>query len=269
MTVAEDRPTIAGLLREGIRSTFSDRRGLLFYGLMPALLLTAAWYIDDLKVFGDVAGHFQLMSIGAQFGLCALAFAWQRRYLIGPERDTRPPSWSGDDGYWRVSGLALVYMLRAVLLFGTIKFTDAAVMTVFEHGFQGAVPEDAAFLPGLLVGSLLYMATALLYVATARFLLVFPAYASGKRMSWLQSWRLCKGHGLRLGVAVVLTWLPEIAIVELSFGLLVPVPGGIAGEVILDLLIAGSQVLGLLVALSMTACLYKRLTEPAGLSDVE
>ena len=263
MTVAEGHLTIASLLREGIHSTFSDRRGLLFYGLVTALLLTAPWYVYELPVFEmHVYERFFLVSIGAQFGLCALAFAWQRRYFIGPERETWLPTWSGDDGYWRVSGLALVYMLRAVLLFGTISFTDATVMIVFEHGFQGELSEDAADLLGLLVGPVLV-------AATARFLLVFPAYASGKRMSWLQSWRLCRGHGLRLGVAVLLTWLPETAIYMLSFGLPVPVLGSIAGEVIIDLLIAGSQVLGLLVALNVTACLYKRLTEPADLSDVD
>ena len=258
MTVAEYHPTIAGLLREGIRSTFSDRGGLLSYGLVTTLLLTAAWYADELNVFGDSYSS----TVCAEAGLFPLAFAWHRRYFIGPENDSWLPSWPSDEEFRRVTGLALVYALRALLLVGTIVIAGVGVGIGFYYSFPGVASQGVAVLLALLL-------VPVLVVATARFLLVFPAYASGKRMSWLQSWRLCKGHGLRLGVAVVLTWLPEIAIVELSFGLLVPVPGGIAGEVILDLLIAGSQVLGLLVALNVTACLYKRLTEPADLSDVD
>ncbi len=258
MTVAEYRPTIAGLLREGIRSTFSDRGGLLSYGLVTTLLLTAAWYADELNVFGDSYSS----TICAEAGLFPLAFAWHRRHFIGPENDSWLPSWPSDEEFRHVTGLALVYALRALLLVGTIVIAGVGVGIGFYYSFPGVASQGVAVLLALLL-------VPVLVVATARFLLVFPAYASGKRMSWLQSWRLCRGLGLRLGVAVLLTWLPLATVFALSFALPVPVLESIAGDVVHTLLISGSQVLGWLVALSITAHLYERLTEPADCSDFD
>ena len=290
MTVAEGHLTIADLLREGIRSTFSDRRGLLLYGMMPVLLLMAAGYIDGLRVVGDSS----LVTLGAEAGLCALAFAWQRRYFIGPAKESWLPPWRSNDEFRHVGGLALVYALRALLLVGTIMAAVVAAGIVLYYGFQELAPAGSDFLLTVPTSNVGYQGVlritfegaafllALLLVpvfimATARFLLVFPAYASGKRMSWLQSWRLCRGHGLRLGVAVaLLAWLPPATVVALFLALPPPpivtlenIDGFVAFLVGVALLFTGTHVLGLLVALNVTAFLYKRLTEPADLSGFD
>ena len=192
MTDAEDFPSIAGLLREGVRSTFSDRGGLLRYGLLLTLALTTLWILDDLNALGDSS---ITATMSAEIMLVAMAFYWQRRYFVGSERDFWIP-WNSDDEYRNISGLVLGYMLRAVLLFGTIAIAIFAVAFVlyrsFQHSIQGLEFADFGTLLALPV-------SAVLIIATARFLLVFPAYASGKRMGWLQSWTLCRGLGLRLG----------------------------------------------------------------------
>ncbi len=249
MTVARDLPGIAGLLAEGIRSTFSDRRGLLLYGVLATLGLTVAWSIGDLTEF---LGS-EMLSPAIEFGLVFLAFQWQRRYLVGAEWE----GWGGldEDAKKDVYRLLFVYEMRGLLLYGSIAIVAVAVVFPFlsDH------PDVAVILtvPVILV----------LFVATARFLLVFPAYASGKRLRWLESWNLSRGCGLRLGSAVVLTHLPVVAILSTSiFVLPISFQESATGVIVINLLFAATRILGMLVALNATAYLYKRLTEPVDAS---
>lgn len=274
MTHTERLPSIAGLLREGIFSTFSDHRGLLHYGMITTLALTAVWYL----------GNSLMATVGGELGLVVVAFCWQRRYLVGPGKEgLHFCRW--DDEARRFAGLVLAYVLRAVVLFGAMmvvvyalgpatitllslhvclgpeEFVDPAAVTLvdaFSHFSE---------CHSLVAGSVHFLAYPALVVATARFLLVFPAYASGARMRWLQSWTLCRGLGLRLGVVLLLlAWMPERAVAALYFFLPVTVQESIVGDVVITFLIAGARVLGLLVALNVTACLYKRLTVPVNVS---
>ncbi len=248
MTVAKDLPGIFSLLAEGVRSTFSDRRGLLLYGLLGTLGLSAAWSVDDLTEFLNSTATW----IAAEFAVIFLAFQWQRRYLVGVGSE----SWGAwDEDAMKVSELFMAYTTRCLLLFGSFAILPAAVVLLFLSDHL-----DVAVLWGLPV-------SLVLFIATGRFLLVFPAYASGKRMRWSESWSLSRGCGLRLGSAVVLTCLPVVPILGILFFVLpISFQESATGVVVVNLLGAATRILGMLVALSTTAYLYKRLTEPVDVS---
>ena len=71
-------PRLGGLLAEGLRGTFADRKGLLAYGIPTTLLLTGVWCFVDLGHLNWLFGTMCLVP-----ALAYVSFYWQRRYLMG------------------------------------------------------------------------------------------------------------------------------------------------------------------------------------------
>ena len=90
--------------------------------------------------------------------------------------------------------------------------------------------------------------------------LALPACASGRRMGWLEAWKLGQGWGLWLGLAVNLTCLPVLVASILVSFLPTSEQESIPGVVALNLVLAVLWVLGMFVALVATAYLFKCLT---------
>lgn len=239
------------LLHEGFTATLRDRRGLLMFALPAALLLALAWTILD-----RIEVNATAVSVTVELGLAYIAFFWQRRYLVGPEasplqgEERREQQREINKLAGRFVGRAAVYYIVLTILALIISFP------VFMPFLEENDPQTVFVFVAIVL-----CVVALLMIVSARFLLAFPACAAGIRMGWGEAWRLGRGHGLRLGLVVVLFGLP-LALYAVGFVLLLPkaFQASLPGLILLNTGIAVLRIGAMFMGLTSAAYLYRELT---------
>jgi hypothetical protein len=239
------------LLHEGFTATLRDRQGLLMFALPAALLLALAWTVMDRIEINATA-----VSVTVELGLAYIAYFWQRRYLVGPDlkvlqgEERREHQREINKMAGRFVGRAAVYYITLTILALIISFP------IFMPFLQEDDPQTVFVFVVIVLGVI-----ALLMILSARFLLAFPACAAGIRMGWGEAWRLGRGHGLRLGVVVVLFGLP-MAVYAVGWVLLLPeaFQASLAGQGLFNAGIAVLRIGGMFMGLTSAAYLYRQLT---------
>lgn len=243
--------SVGALLREGVLATLSDIKGLMLFGLPAAALIGIGWTVEVL--FEEMP---PVMTVVAELGLAYIAFLWQRRYLLGTLGATPQGSYRREEHH-DFHRLAFRYIWRtAIFYLGAFLLTLLVGFPLVILFLFNATPENfflfnAGFLAVLGLPILL----------GARFLLTFPACAVGVRMSWKEAWRLGKGHGLRLGLVLILFMLP-FALFLLGFAKFVPplFQENLMGLGLLNIGLGLLRVAGTFMALVSVAYLYRQLT---------
>lgn len=161
-------------------------------------LLTAGEIVQHFWPDIDLS-HMSVWALGAEI---FLAGYWQRLLLLGPERSTaRGP----------YAPRYLAFGLHA-LLAGFVIVSPAMLVGLLTAAVNG---EQEVDLTTFFIGA--SVTIAVLLVLLSRTLLVFPALAIGRRMGIAAAWRLGRGQGIRLGVAlVVLAILPTMGVILLT-----------------------------------------------------
>jgi hypothetical protein len=242
---------LGALLREGVTATIQDRRGLLIFALPAAVFMALAWTAADR--FADRAA---LITVLVELCLAYVAFFWQRRYLMGHD-EAAPEGEARREQQREINRLAGRYVGRAAVFFLTIVVL--ALMLAFPLFAPFLREDDPDTVLVFLV--ILVLVVAALLLAGARFLLAFPACASGTRMGWGDAWRLGRGHGLSLGFVVLLFSAPAV-LFAVAYALLAPLTWQetVAGQLLLDSVVAVLRIGGMFMALVSAAYLYRQLT---------
>lgn len=248
-------PGLGAMLSEGLSATFGDVKGLLGYALPLTVVIAAVWSYSDLtgKDLPTATNVF------IEIGLAYTAFYWQRRYLLGPEA-TSP---RGDDARELSKALnrqAGRYVVRAAGLYLVLGVAGL----LLSIPLVSSLLEQERYEEAIVFAAPVFL---ILIIPAGPFLLVFPSIAAGKPIGWGQSWRLARGRGFRLGVLALLCMLPIVAF-TVAFALFVPMglQDSPAGAIVVNVAIAALRVLGMLVALTAAAFLYRCATEPTDLS---
>ncbi len=246
--------TFGALLQEGFSATVRDRKGLVLFALPAAAFLAIAWTFAD-----RMEGQSTVMTILVELGLAYIAFFWQRRYLLGPE-GARPQGPDKREAQREINRLAGRYVGRTAVYYLAIVVLALVISFPLFAPFIDDDPAEAV--PVFLM--IVFPVAGVLMVVSAPFLLAFPACASGTRMGWGEAWRLGRGHGLKLGVVVVLFGTPTLLFTA-AYLFLAPITlqDSMAGLILFNVGIALLRIGGMCMALINTAYLYQCLTAQA------
>lgn len=222
MTVQE---TTASLPRLGIAATVSGAYRAVFGQLWPLCKAASLPFVLSLVIGGIGAvvaeNHFAL-DIGIQLlGLLPLAIfgiAWSRIVLIGPQSGAIPRPLFGRRT-WAYFSYLLVQVMLIILPMFALGFVDAGT-TFLESRIDPAFDlENSAAKVALMVPVIFAVYLTLLYLLT-RLALVFPAVALDQKLGFSGSWRLTRGSGLKLYMALILIVIPVTVTTMIGGGLL-------------------------------------------------
>lgn len=232
-------PTFNEILREAVFGTLSDRRGLLSYGVPTSALLAVALTIGML---GDVIFGTIFVGVMIAIALVIISFYWQRRYLLGPEFDPVRMRLLGS------------YLWRAAVLFVALYVLAFILSSPFfpgdywsENYYNDVVVFDGTMLTMTLISYPLI-------ILSGRLLLVFPAVAVDRPISWRESWKLAGNRGFHLGIVVILLDTPWLVFEALALSTFQDNTAGIVVYIVVSSFLAG---LAMLMALVASAFLYK------------
>ncbi len=228
-------PTFNEILREAVFGTLSDRRGLLCYGVPTSALLAAASAIDMLG--GIISGA----TLGAMIALVIISFYWQRRYLLGPEFDPVRMRLLGSY-FWRAVLLFVAFFALAFILSSPFFPEDS-----WSEDYYNDVVFDETVLITMLV-------SCPLTILSGRLLLVFPAVAVDRPISWRESWELAGNRGFHLGIVMVLLSAPSLVFEALVLFAFQDNTVGIVAYIVISSFLL---VFAMLMALVASAFLYK------------
>ena len=188
---------------EAYRQVFGQLGLLLETAWLPLLVLLAASILPDLFLPGRslVAGaplSFTLSdaieAVVAIFCLNAFAVRWHQIVLYGGPRAI--PAGLFRRAFARFLLYTIALYLASLVLIGAIVGASAA----------GANANDVFAILLIAAG----LASALLWLATARLALLFPAAAYGDALGWGAAWRLMRGNSWRLIACGVLGCAPFV-----------------------------------------------------------
>lgn len=229
-------PTFNEILREAVFGTLSDRRGLLSYGVPASALLAVALTIGMLGgvIFGTIF-------VGVMIALVIISFYWQRRYLLGPEFDPVRMRLLGS------------YLWRAAVLFVALFVLASILSSPFFPGdyWSEDYYNDVVFDETVLITMLV---SCPLTILSGRLLLVFPAVAVDRPISWRESWKLAGNRGFHLGIVMVLLSAPSLVFEALA---LFAFQDNTAGIVVYIVVSSFLSAFAGLMALVASAFLYK------------
>lgn len=196
---------------EAYHQVFGQLGLLLETAWLPLLILLAASILPDLFLPGHslVAGAplgFTLSdaveAVVAIFCLNAFAVRWHQIVLYGGPRAI--PAGLFRRAFARFLLYTIALYLASLLLIGAIAAASAIVGASATGA--GANANDVFAILLIAAG----IASALLWLATARLALLFPAAAYGDALGWGAAWRLMRGNSWRLIACGVLGCAPFV-----------------------------------------------------------
>lgn len=172
--------------------------------LRAAVVPFAVTLIADLRLLW--AAHEQSMMVSARLFwfllpfVATIPFATQcHRYVL----DTTPANRPRFGFPW--SRRETSFMLHAMGLFGLMLLLNAISFPLLMRLIPAAPGASGIGAIGIVLYALVFVLT--IYIL-ARFALVLPAAAIGRRLSWAVSWRRAADHGVGLALIIVLAPIP-------------------------------------------------------------
>ncbi|MBC6441291.1 MAG: hypothetical protein GDA49_12980 [Rhodospirillales bacterium] len=249
MKTTQSAPGAGEMLREGLRATLADRRGLLIYGLPAGLLLAGTWTLFAL----DGTARSSAVNFGLEFVLAIVAFRWQRRYLLGPGSENTAVS----SDQRSIARLLFAYVFRAGLLYivlaiATMGLTIPIVQTL-------AASDNTGLIMAVAIAAL----SALTLIA-ARFFLVFPSIAAGHVLRWTESAALASDRPMSLAFAIIASYLPILIVALIFLALPEAFRDSTPGTVLLNVVLAAARIGGMFVALLAVAHCFRCVVTAPG-----
>jgi len=241
------------ILSEGLRFTLRHGGRLVTLGGIYALVVAGVWTADDIWELPEFA-----VALATGYAFATLSWAWHRAYLVGPEtlaiRGTAGKS--GD----RNAARALVrfqnrFAWYAIALSIVIGLVVAALTLPFFLKAEMSWAVMLAFLVAVALPTGLVLLFPLSRIAP-----VFAALAIEQRLGWGAAWKLSRGAGWRLALALIaigLVWL----VIVVALGEVLPA-ADLAWpyeQVAFDTVCAGVTVPLIAVASACNACVFQAL----------
>jgi hypothetical protein len=193
-TAGPPKLPVIGTIVAAYRFVFRHFRPLALAAVVPF----AVALITDLRWLW--AAREQSMTVSAQLVWMLLPFvatiplaAQCQRYFLDAAPANRPRlgfPWSRRE---------TAFLLHSLGLFGLMLVLNAIIIPMVA----GLAPNESAL--GIVLAALAFVLT--VYII-ARFTLVLPAAAVGRRMSWGEAWRRAADHAVGLALIIVLAPLP-------------------------------------------------------------
>ncbi|NIA67986.1 hypothetical protein HBA54_05220 [Pelagibius litoralis] len=216
-----DQETAVALPGLGIAATVSSAYRAVFGQFWPlckaaALPFFLSLVIGVLGVF--VADTHVVLDIGVQLlsllPLVIFGIAWGRIVLVGPRSGAIPKPLFG-----RRTGVYFGYILAHMLLImlPIMGLVIAAVGTAFlTGGFAPGMELESGATQVLWLLPASFLLYLILLYFSARLALVFPAVTLDQKLGLLGSWRLTRGSGFKLYIAMILIVIPVIVSVMIG-----------------------------------------------------
>lgn len=210
MTVQETTASLPGL---GIAATVSSAYSVVLRRFWLLSKAAALPFVLSLVIGGIAAviteTHFAL-DIGIQLlGLLPLVIfgiAWSRIVLIGPQSGAIPRPLFGRRT-WIYFGYALVQVLLIILPMFALGFV-AVGAAFLENRIGSALDLESNAANVILLVPVTFGVYLILLYFLIRLALVFPAVALDQKLGLSGSWRMTRGSGLKLYIAMILIVIP-------------------------------------------------------------
>lgn len=134
----------------------------------------------------------------------AIAISWHRAYLLGPDKAKVVNPFKMKRDEWQFLCKTLLYF--ALIIVG-LMIAMIPVFTIMGFIKQGGAGTDS--IPQIVFVAVVFLILLFVVMAlSSRLSLYFPAKAVGDYISFRESFKLMKGHGLRLAWITILANLP-------------------------------------------------------------
>ena len=198
-------------LRESYGFVAANTSDLARIASFPALIAVLLWTGLD---WWESQGRAIPLGILVEIIYAWFAFFWHRRLLMGEEAASMGSlnkAGHGDDQSKWFSR----YIIRAILYAGLVFLVMAGPIVIVAFQVAGFAPSDQDFARTLAI-IIVVIAFYPLSAFFLRFVLMFPAIATGHMLGWGGAWRLSRGNAWRLATVFALAFLPFVPVFGLA-----------------------------------------------------
>lgn len=230
MTVQE---TTASLPSLGIAATVSDAYSAVFGQVWLLCKAAALPFVLSLVIGGIGAVILEThlaLDIGIQLlGLLPVVIfgiAWSRIVLIGPQSGAIPRPLLGRRtwiyfGYTLVQFMLIILpMIALAFVAAGTAFLESSISPAFDLESSAAFDLESSAARVFLMVPVTFAVYLILLYFLIRLALVFPAVALDQKLGLSGSWRLTRGNGLKLYLAMILVIIPVVVATMIGGALL-------------------------------------------------